>query len=105
MDARCGVIAVQVKVRYDSRRETRIQLGPTETQPAHEAQHHQDGAVDGQERGGHHGVATSVSHHPNDAGPHQQSERQPVVVGDTPHLERLSDSCSCKVFAPTGEKC
>lgn len=86
MDARGRVVAVQVKVNDHSRRQAGIQLGPAESQAAQEAQHHQDGALDGQERGRHHGVAPAVTHHPDDAGPHQQSEGQPVVVGDAPHL-------------------
>lgn len=81
------MIAVQVKVHYHSQRETRVQLRPTEAQPAQETQHYKDSAVDSQKRGGHHGIAASVSHHPNYAGPHQQSKSQPVVVGDTPNLK------------------
>lgn len=81
------MIAVQVEVHYHSRGQTGVQLGPAQTQPAQEAQHHQHGAIDRQEQGRHHGVAASVSHHPNYTGPHQQGKGQPVVVGDTPHLK------------------
>lgn len=82
----CRVIAVQVKVHYDRRGQTRVQLGPAQPEPAQEAQHHQHGAIDGEERGGHHGIPPSVSHHPNYTGPHKHGESQPVVVGDTPNL-------------------
>lgn len=88
MDAGCRVITVQVEVRYHSRGEAGVQLAPAQTEPAQEAQHHKDGAIDSKERGGHHGVAAPVSHHPNYTGPHQQSESQPIVVSDAPHLKR-----------------
>lgn len=81
------MITVQVKVRYHSRGEAGVQLGPAQAEPAQVSQHHQDGAVDSQERGGHHGVAAPVSHHPNYTGPHQQGESQPVVVSDAPYLK------------------
>ncbi|TNN60310.1 hypothetical protein EYF80_029475 [Liparis tanakae] len=68
------VVAVQVKVHNHRRGHPGIQLGPTQPQPAQEAQHQQHGAVDSQERGGQHGVAAPVSHHPNDTGPHQQGK-------------------------------
>lgn len=87
VDAGRRVIAVQVEVHYHSRRKAGVQLGPAETQPTQEAQHHQYSTIDSQEGGGHHGVAAPVSHHPNYTGPHQQGESQPVVVGDTPHLQ------------------
>lgn len=80
------MIAVQVKVHYDRGGQPRVQLGPAQTEPAQEAEHNQNGAVDGEERGGHHGIPPPVSHHPNDTGPHKQGESQPVVVGDTPNL-------------------
>lgn len=92
VDAGCRVVSFQVKVLYHGRRQARVQLGPAQSQPAQEAQHHQDGSVDGQEGGGHHGVAPPVSHHPDDTGPHQQDEGQPVVVGDTPNLVQVTTS-------------
>lgn len=91
MDAGCRVITIQVKIRDDSRGQTRVQLSPAQAQPADKAQNHKDGAVYSQERGRHHGVSPSVSHHPDDAGPYQQGKGQPVVVGDTPHLQSRQD--------------
>lgn len=87
MDAGGRVVTVQVEVHYHGRGQTRVQLSPAQAQPAEETKHHQDGAVDGQERSRHHGVPPSVSHHPNYTGPHQHGKSQPVVVGDTPHLK------------------
>ena len=82
------VVAVQVEVHYDGRGQTWVELGPAQAQAAQEAQHQQHGAVDGEERGWHHGIAPAISHHPDDTGPHQQGEGQPVVVGDAPNLNK-----------------
>lgn len=81
-----GVVAVKVEVSDDGGREPREELGSAQTQAAQEAQHHQHGAVHGQDRRRHHGIAAPVTHHPDDARPDQHSEGQPVVVGDAPHL-------------------
>lgn len=86
VDAGRRVVTVQVEVHDHSRGQTGVQLGPAQTEPAQEAQNHQYSAVDGKERGRHHGVPPTVPHHPNDAGPHKQDEGQPVVVSDAPHL-------------------
>lgn len=93
VDARCRVVAVQVKVHYHCWGKPRIQLSSTETQPAQETQHHQDSAIDGKKRGRHHGVPPTVPHHPDKAGPHQQGESQPVVVSYTPHLDIKETGC------------
>lgn len=87
VDAGCRVVAVQVEVHYHRLWQPGIQLSPAQTEPAQEAQNQQDGAVDGQEGGRHHGVPPAVSHHPDYTRPHQQSKGQPVVVGDAPHLK------------------
>lgn len=92
VDAGRRMVAVQVEVHYDGRGESGEQLGPAEPQPAQETQHQQHRAVDGQERGRHHGVPAPVPHHPDDTGPQQQGKRQPVVVGDTPHLKTFVDN-------------
>lgn len=86
VDAGCRVVTVQVKVHYHCRGQARVQLSPAESQPAQEAQYHQHGAIEGEERGRHHGIPPPVTHHPNDAGPYKQGESQPVVVGDAPYL-------------------
>lgn len=88
MDTGRRVVAVQVEVHDHRRGQRGVQLGPTQPQAAHEAQPEQHGAVRGQERGGQHGVAPPVPHHPDDTGPHQQGKRQPADVGDTPHLQQ-----------------
>lgn len=90
VDAGRRVVAVQVEVHYHSLVEAGVQLGPAQPEPAQEAQHQQEGSVDRQEGGRHHGVAPPVSHHPDYTGPHQQGESQPVIVGDAPHLKTHS---------------
>lgn len=103
VDTRCRMVAVQVKVHYHCWGQPWIQLGSAQTQPAQEAQHHQDSAVGGKERGGHHGVPPAVSHHPDEAGPHQQGEGQPVVVSYTPHLDVKESGCLTvlqQIFSP-----
>ena len=49
-------------------------------------QHQQQVAVHHHEGRGEHGVAPAVTHHPQNARPQEEDERQPADVGDAPGL-------------------
>lgn len=85
VDAGCWVDG-HVKVHQHGMWQARVQFIPPQPQAAQEGKQQQQGAVHRQEGSAHHGVAPTVTYHPDHTRPHQQDERQPAVIGDAPHL-------------------
>ena len=64
-------------------------------------QYQQQVAVHHHEGRGDHGVAPAVAHHPQNARPQEEDERQPADVGDAPGLE-VESTAQHGVFTPGG---